>query len=97
MEHSVFPDAFCARMQRLLGEDYPAFLAAMEKERSYGLRVSPLKTSPAAFAPRSPFPPRPTPWAAEGSYSDPLLRGGRVLHSGAGRDGGRRAGRCQAG
>ena len=53
MEHSAFPDTFCARMKRLLGEDYPDFLAAMEKERSYGLRVSPLKTSPAAFAARS--------------------------------------------
>lgn len=77
MEHSAFPYAFCARMKRLLGEDYPDFLAAMEKERSYGLRVSPLKTSPAAFAARSPFPLRPIPWAAEGFYYDPSDRPGK--------------------
>lgn len=77
MEHSAFPDAFCARMKRLLGEDYPVFLAAMEKERSYGLRVSPLKTSPAAFAARSPFPLRPIPWADEGFYYDAANRPGK--------------------
>ena len=77
MEQSVFPAAFCARMERLLGGEYPAFLAALARERSYGLRVSPLKADPAAFAARAPFALRPVPWAAEGFYYDPADRPGK--------------------
>ena len=77
MEHSVFPIEFCERMQRLLGADYPAFLEAMLKERSYGLRVSPLKADPVDFTACAPFSLRPVPWATEGFYYDPADRPGK--------------------
>lgn len=84
MEHSVFPKEFCARMQRLLGGDYPAFLEAMNKERSHGLRVSPLKADPARFAADAPFSLRPIPWAAEGFYYTAADRPGKHPYYDAG-------------
>ena len=77
MEHSVYPIQFCERMQRLLGDDYPAFLNAMEKERSYGLRVSPLKADPEQFAANAPFSLRPISWAEEGFYYQAADRPGK--------------------
>ena len=37
------PQEFLLRMERMLGEEYPSFLASYEKERSYGLRLNTLK------------------------------------------------------
>ena len=37
------PQDFTNRMQKLLGDEAHAFFASYEKEKSYGLRVNPLK------------------------------------------------------
>ena len=37
------PEAFCRRMQELLGDEAEEFFASYAKEREYGLRYNPLK------------------------------------------------------
>lgn len=73
----ILPTEFMERMQRLLGAEASAFFQAMDGPRSYGLRVNPLKCSPAAFAERGLFGLTPVPWAAEGFYYDPETKPGR--------------------
>ena len=46
----ALPAAFEQRMQRLLGEEYPAFRDALARPQARGLRVSPLKIAPEQFA-----------------------------------------------
>ncbi|MFD2613223.1 RsmF rRNA methyltransferase first C-terminal domain-containing protein [Paenibacillus gansuensis] len=65
---SVLPEAFLDKMQQLLGEEYPAFMASYEKPRYYGLRVNTNKVSLAAFSKYNPFTLSPIPWAPEGFY-----------------------------
>lgn len=60
------PQAFCERMQRLLGPQYPAFLGSYRMPRCGGLRINPLKISAEAFAELAPFAVSPVEWAAEG-------------------------------
>ncbi len=62
------PEAFTARMQRVLGEEYEAFLESYEQPRRYGLRVNTLKVSPEAFAAKSSFHLQPIDWIA-GAYT----------------------------
>ena len=58
----MLPELFLARMQRLLGTEYEAFLAAYDRPRNVGLRLNPLKTDmPPALAQ---FGLTPVPWAA---------------------------------
>lgn len=73
----ALPTAFLSRMENLLGEEYPAFLRAMEGPRAFGLRVNPLKEdrTPPPFVDR--FGLRPVSWASEGYYYDPETRPGR--------------------
>lgn len=37
------PEAFCQRMQELLGDEAEEFFASYAQERQYGLRYNPLK------------------------------------------------------
>lgn len=69
----MFPSGFEARMERLLGEEYPDFLAAYDCPRNVGLRLNPLKTD--AF-PSVPFSLSPVPWAENGFYYDSEQRPG---------------------
>ena len=39
----MLPEAFCEKMKTLLGEEYEAFLAALDRPRAVGLRVNLLK------------------------------------------------------
>lgn len=60
----MLPEKFCRRMQALLGEEYPAFLAAMESEAERALHVNTAKMKtekfcalfPGALAPLSYMP-----------------------------------------
>ncbi len=75
------PQAFCGRMEGLLGEEYNAFLTSYEKERYYGLRHNPLKSPAEAFAGRMPFVLDKIAWAREGYYYQAAQQPGRhVLH-----------------
>ena len=55
-------------MSLLLGDEFPAFAAALEEEPVNGLRVNTLKISTEDFLRRSPFPLGDRiPWAASAS------------------------------
>lgn len=60
------PPAYLARMQTLLGDEYPAFLASYDVPPDPGLRVNTLKLSPETFQTISPFPLDPLPWTRAG-------------------------------
>lgn len=67
-EQAALPQDFLDRMQELLQEEYEDFLAAYDKERTYGLRYNPLKTDRDTFLERMPFSLEPVAWAEEGFY-----------------------------
>lgn len=73
----ALPAAFEQRMQRLLGEEYPAFRDALARPQARGLRVSPLKIAPEQFAAQAPFALTPVPWAPEGFFYPDTERPGR--------------------
>jgi NOL1/NOP2/sun family putative RNA methylase len=64
------PPAFLERMQRLLGEEYAAFLESYQQPTCAGLRVNTLKITPGAFQTISPFPLSPVPWCPSGFTID---------------------------
>lgn len=65
---SSLPEAFLARMQEMLGEDYPSFLKSYENPRTFGLRVNTDKISCEEFEQIAPFPIRPIPWVSNGYF-----------------------------
>nr|WP_122012995.1 RsmF rRNA methyltransferase first C-terminal domain-containing protein [Maliibacterium massiliense] len=78
------PEAFAARMQALLGEEYPAFLQSYAHQACRGLRVNPLKVAREAFLARSPWPLAPVFWAKNGFYYPQQARPGRHPYHEAG-------------
>lgn len=68
----MFPQAFLDRMQKQLGEEYPAFLESLERPRAVALRFNPLKGA----APTLPFVKEIVPWEPLGYYYDPDSRPG---------------------
>ena len=80
----VFPEEFLRRMEEMLGEEYPAFAASLEKDKVQGLRANPLKIQPEPLAGLLPFPVKPVPWTAEGFYYDAADRPGRHPYHDAG-------------
>ena len=68
----MLPEAFLNRIQHLLGEEYPAFLEALERPRAVALRYNPLKGEP----PKLSFVKEPVSWEPMGYYYDPESRPG---------------------
>ena len=68
----MLPEAFLNRIENQLGQEYPAFLEALERPRAVALRFNPLKGE----APRLPFVQQPVPWEPMGYYYDPEARPG---------------------
>lgn len=67
----ILPHGFTERMQQLLQDEYPNFLASYEKDRLYGLRFNPLKAADKSkdiFLSLMPFELEPVPWTDEGFY-----------------------------
>lgn len=60
------------RIKYQLGEEYPAFLASLERPRAVGLRINPLKGE----KPVLPFVGEAVPWEPTGYYYDPEARPG---------------------
>lgn len=80
-EGRMLPEAFCARMKRLLGMEWEAFLASYDEDRCYGLRRNPLKSSAALFQARMPYALEKVSWAEEGYYYRAEEQPGKdVLH-----------------
>lgn len=62
------PEAFLEKMQRILGDEYEAFLASYEQPRNFGLRVNIDKLSPQKFEELSEFHLKKIPWTENGYY-----------------------------
>ncbi|SDC23543.1 NOL1/NOP2/sun family putative RNA methylase [Paenibacillus sp. UNCCL117] len=77
MTGRTLPEHFLQSMERLLGEDYPAFLASYEQQRQYGLRVNTLKISAEAFRELADWPLTPVPWSPVGYYLPETARPGK--------------------
>ena len=69
----MLPEAFCEKMEALLGDEYPAFLAALDRPRAVGLRLNPLKTE---NPPPLPFGLVQVPWEPTGFCYDAETRPG---------------------
>ena len=72
----TLPEGFVRRMQTLLGDDYPAFIAGYDRPVERGLRVNTLKLSAAAFADAFPLPLTPTPFSPVGFTVEGELKAG---------------------
>ncbi len=68
----MLPQAFLDRMEKMLGQDYPAFLASLERPRAVALRFNPLKGQ----RPVLPFVGAQVDWEPAGFYYDPEARPG---------------------
>ena len=74
------PAEYLNRMQKRLGEGFPAFLRAMEQPPLRGVRANTLKLSPAAFAELFPHAGDPVPWEKAGFYTDAERLGAFPAH-----------------
>ena len=68
----MLPADFLDRMERQLGEEYPAYLNSLERPRAVALRFNPLKGK----MPDLPFVGAGVPWEPMGYYYDPEARPG---------------------
>lgn len=68
----MLPLAFLNRMEKMLGEEYPAYLQSLERPRAVALRFNPLKGE----HPRLPFVQENVPWEENGFYYDVESRPG---------------------
>ena len=68
----MLPQEFLNRIEKQLGEEYPAFLESLERPRAVALRFNPLKGE----KPELPFVKEPVPWEPMGYYYDPQARPG---------------------
>ena len=79
--NKTLPTAFLERMKEQLGNQYEAFYASYDRERTYGLRYNPLKTDKEHFVKKLPFTLRDVPWAEEGFYYEVADQPGKhALH-----------------
>lgn len=75
------PVLFCQRMERLLGEKYPAFLSAYDAPLRRGVRVNTGKLTTNELTALFPHPLSPSPFAADTFYLDaPHKAGSDPLH-----------------
>ena len=68
----MLPQEFLHRIEKQLGEEFPAFLESLERPRAVALRFNPLKGE----IPEMPFVKEPVPWEPMGYYYDPQARPG---------------------
>jgi len=69
-EYMGLPKEFADKMQRLLKDEYEAYVSCFEEPRYYGLRVNTGKISVEEFQRICPFPVTPVPWVSNGFYYD---------------------------
>lgn len=74
------PQEYLERMQKRLGEGFPAFLRAMEEAPVRGVRANTLKIAPEALPALFPRLLAPVPWAADGFYTDAEKVGNTIAH-----------------
>ena len=78
-DKEALPEAFTARMRKLLGEEYAAFLNSYQNAKVQGLRFNPLKGKTEELASRymGQFGLQPVAWCQEGYYYDGQTRPGK--------------------
>ncbi len=62
------PIEYTKKMQKLLGDEYNAYLESFTQGRYYGLRANTLKTTPEELKQKLGFELEPIPWCTEGFY-----------------------------
>lgn len=65
------PQAFCEKMQKLLGEEYGAYQQSMEQDSYTALRINTNKVSLETWDTLCPFIQEQVPWTEKGRYYDP--------------------------
>lgn len=78
------PQGFLLRMEKMLQNEYPAFLESYKNPRHFGLRVNTKKISVEDFLKLSPFHLTPIPWIENGFYYREEDRPSRHPHYAAG-------------
>ena len=73
----MLPQQFLSRMEKMIGEEYPDFLASYERPRYHSLRVNPLKGTAGELKEKASFQLRPVLWAENGYYYQEEERPGR--------------------
>ncbi len=68
----MLPEGFLKRMEKQLGDEFPAYLQSLERPRAVALRFNPLKGD----VPALPFVGAPVPWEPNGYYYDINARPG---------------------
>lgn len=79
---NAFPIEFLNQMQNMLGDEYPAFLLAMDEPPSLALRLNPFRANAAEAA--APYIEDAVPWAENGRYLKPGARPGAGIAHAAG-------------
>ena len=69
------PSEFEEKMKRLLGDEFPSYIACYEEPRYYGLRVNTKKISVEDFRRICPFKIREVPWIENGFYFEAIFIG----------------------
>ena len=67
----MLPQEFLERIKEQLGEEYPQYMASLDRPRAVALRFDPTKPQPVL-----PFVGEPVPWEPAGFYYDPEARPG---------------------
>lgn len=80
----MFPVEFTERMQKMLGEEYEAFLQSYEKKKCQSLRVNTWKGSLEKFRELYPFRQESVLWEKNGFYYEDTLRPGKHPYHEAG-------------
>ena len=68
MRREELPSAFLAEMEKLLGEEYPAYLESFEQPAASGIRLNTGRVDAEEWSRRSPFSGEPVPWTENGFY-----------------------------
>ena len=77
-----FPETFLNTMREMLGNEYPAFLHAMDEPPALALRLNPLRKGAEDVA--APYTDSPVPWEPLGRYLKPGARPGAAIAHWAG-------------
>ena len=64
----MLPEKFLERMEKMLGDEYPAFLESFDRENHRALRINKRKVQAEEFVKSSPCSLRPVPWTENGFY-----------------------------
>lgn len=80
----MLPEAFTVRMQKMLKDEYPAFLQSFEEPKNQALRLNPLKGDSGRFLALSPFHLSKVPFAENGFYYEEVDKPGKHPYHEAG-------------